>query len=481
MSFRKTEQAFHDFGGGTTVATRCRIAGMLSVALVSWCALAALLMRNRPDVLVLTFAILWIILPQTFVREMQIAYGVHPATILIFFGLAASILTSCHAIRAAWKNSVKDARCLYAALLVFLMLAGLSQVFAENPYYGLRYAMQQVVAPLAAFAIARCALHAGQGFRDRCLSLILFLAAVEAILALIQNAAHQYLPFEAYFRQEYWYVPTWTRYGGSFDHPLILGLFLTIAMWTLWYVPWVTGRLGLAALYLAGISVTESRTALVVSVVGLVAMVAFAPISEPDIGPMGFRLAPLKRLASLIVVAIALLGAWNILLGSDVVQRFISDDSGSTAGRQVAIGIFFEHMKQFLVLGGGSATSKVFAVQHGSEQSFENQFMSYTVDYGLLAALFYFGVQVVIVARSFLQKPEHRDGSRFLSLTALVAVVMTQSFSSQQSASAMLLWLVLALASGPTAGRFLSTRESQASSSAAHVATGVRLSRRPSA
>ena len=191
-------------------------------------------------------------------------------------------------------------------------------------------------------------------------------------------------------------------------------------------------------------------------------------------------MAPLQRLASIIAVAIAVLAAWNIVLGSDVVQRFISRDGGSAKDRQFAYSIFFEHVKEFLVLGGGSASSKDFALQHGSQLSFENPFMSYAFEYGLLAALFYFGVQVVIVARSLLQQPERRDGSRFLSLTALVAVVITQSFSSQQGASAMLLWLVLALASGPAAGQFLSTRELQAPSGTAQVDTGV-LSRRPSA
>ena len=341
---------------------------------------------------------------------------------------------------------------LYAALLVFLILAGMSQAFAANPGHGVQYAAEQIIAPLAAFAMARCALYAEHNFMHRSLSLILLIAAAEAVLALTQAAAQQWLPFEAYFRQAYATVPSmWTRYGGTLDHPLILGLLLSIAMWSLWIVPWMTVRLGLAALYLTGIGVTESRTAVIASVVGLMVMLVAAPLGKAETDRHMLKTVPLQRLAPLTVVAVAAVWMWNILLGSNAMQRFNSD-GGSARDRQVVYGIFMDHMTEFFAIGGGSASSKDFALEHGSLLSFENPLMSYTVDYGFLAALFYVGVQLAIVARSFMHRPERRRGSIFVSLTALVAIVITQSFS-QQAADAMLLWLVLALASGPAAGQ----------------------------
>ena len=65
---------------------------MLSGAILGLCALTALLMRNRPGVLVMAFATLRIVLPDTVVREAALTYRIHPATIVILFGLTASVL-----------------------------------------------------------------------------------------------------------------------------------------------------------------------------------------------------------------------------------------------------------------------------------------------------------------------------------------------------------------------------------------------------
>src|SRR4029078_11539750 len=89
-----------------------------------------------------------------------------------------------------------------------------------------------------------------------------------------------------------------------------------------------------------------------------------APLPAPDTGRSASRSAPFKRLASIIVVAIAVFGTWSILIGSDVVQRVMADD-GSAAQRKVAYGIFFEHMNEFFILGGGSETSGALPLQLG--------------------------------------------------------------------------------------------------------------------
>jgi hypothetical protein len=382
------------------------------------------------------------------VREAHITWGIHPATFLILIGLAASILTSSRAIVAAWKSSAESAWVVYALLLIFLGLVVLSQAFSEHPFRGLQYVLEQIIAPLAAFLTARCALYAGQNFRKQSLSLILSLAAAEAILALVQRAIQEWIPYEVFIRQQYWYKPgIEDRYGGTLDHSLVLGLLLCVAIWSLWYVPYASARLGLAALYLAGIGVTQSRTALLVGIAGFVVILAVAPLPTSQTGQSASRMAPLQRLLSIVVVAIAVVGTWSIVAESTVVQRVITDD-GSTAGREVAYGVFFEHINEFLILGGGSASAKTFAAEHGSPLSFENPIMVYTADFGLVAALVYFGVQLAIAARAFSQA-ERRDGATFLALTAVVTIGVTQSFSSlaTQSASAMLLWWVLALAS----------------------------------
>jgi hypothetical protein len=415
------------------------------------CAVAAIILRNRPDIIVLGYATLWILIPHV-VTSTYIDFGLHPATFFVVFGLATTILTSSQAIRAAWSESVVSAWGVYAALLAFLVLAGLSQAFADNVFRGLPIALEQIVAPLAAFALARCALFAGQNLVRRSLWLILLLAAAEAILALAQRAIHRWIPFEAYYSQQFVDASgKWERYGGTLDHPLALGLLLAIATWCLWVVPWAGIRLGLGVLFLAGIAMTQSRTGLVIAVVGFVVIVAFAPLHASRDVQSASHLTILRRAAPIAVVPIITFLLWRYLIEADIVQRLLAGDGSDTA-RQSADTVFFDNVHELLIWGGGSSSNFVFAQQHGSSVSFENPFMQYTADFGMLAALLYFGAQLAIAVRAFLLR-QGDDGSRFLAMTAVVVIVGTQAFSSiaAPGAAAMLLWLMLALASGPNA------------------------------
>lgn len=423
-------------------------AWVLSALVMGVCAIAAIALRNRPDVIVLVYTTLWILIPHV-VTSFYIDFGIHPATFFVLFGLATTILTSSQAIRDAWSESVVSAWGVYAALTAFLVLAGLSQAFADNIFRGLPIALEQIIAPLAAFAVARCALFAGQNLLRRSLWLILLLAAAEAILALAQRAIHRWIPFEAFYSQQFVDASgRWERYGGTLDHPLALGLLLAIATWCLWVVPWAGIRLGLGVLFLAGIGMTQSRTGLVIAVAGFVVIVAFAPLSTSRDIQSSPHLAFLRRATPIAVVSIFAFFLWRYVVEADIIQRLLAGD-GSDTSRQSAYSVFFDNLHELLFWGGGSSSNFIFAQQHGSPVSFENPFMQYTADFGMLAALLYFGAQLTIAVRAFLVR-QGVDSSRLLAMTAMVAIAGTQAFSSLAApgATAMLLWFILALASG---------------------------------
>jgi hypothetical protein len=430
---------------------------VISALVVILCAMGAFLLRNRPDILVLSYAALWIILPPVYVDTAHIAFRIHPAIFLILFGFGTTAIMSSSVIRTAWKDSVEAAWGIYGVLLAFLALAALSQVFSANVFGGLTILLGQILAPLAAFGMVRCSVYAGQRIRHLSLSLILGMAAAESILALVQSADHEWWPLAALYQGVNWHE----RYGGTLNHPLVLGLFLSVAVWCLWYVPKLSVRLGLAALFLAGINVTGARTALIIGIAGLVVTLALAPLPASNDDRSASQVAFLRRLVSIAAVAIGALLTWDALVGSNVVHRFISTDDESARLRRVAYGVFFEHVHGFLIYGGGTASNFDYAREHGSPLSFENPIMQYTVDFGLLAALLFFGVQAVIAVRAF-RHQKGPDGSIFLAMTAVAAIVVTQGGSSlaTNDASAMLLWLVLALASAPSARDPWPARES---------------------
>ncbi|MBJ7336719.1 O-antigen ligase family protein [Mycolicibacterium sp.] len=420
---------------------------MLSILAVGVCAIAALVLRNRPDYIVLLYVTLWILIPHTVV----IAYnsvGLHPATLLALSGLATTLLMSSQQIRDAWRASVEAAWGIYAALFAFLVLASLSQAFSDSVLRGIPIALDQIVAPLAIFAIARCAVASGMDLLRRSLWLMLFIAAIESILALVQRAIQQWIPYDAYYTQKFLDASgKWERYGGTFDHPLGLGLLLCLAMWCLWVVPWASVRLGFAALFLAGIASTQSRTGLIIAIAGLVAIMAFAPLRAVRKGQPSEGATFLRRIASFIAIATVALVSWRILIDLNITHRLMAGD-GSIEVRQAAYRVFFDNANDLLLWGGGSSSNYTFAQQHGSPASFENPFMAYTADFGMLAALLYFGTQLAIAVRALIYR-RVGDGSGFVAITAVVAIVGTQAFSSLAApgASAMLLWWILALAS----------------------------------
>ena len=339
---------------------------------------------------------------------------------------------------------------IYGALLAFLAFAALSQLFSQNIFRGLTIFLAQIVAPLAAFAMLRCAIYAGLRIKHLSLCLILIMAVAESILALVQLSLHEWWPFQVLYHGANWHE----RYGGTLNHPLVLGMFLAVAMWCLWYIPKASVRLALAALFLAGINAAQARSALIIGIVGFFVVLAVAPLSASG-GRSTSHVAFLRRLASIAAIAIGALLTWDELVGSNVVRRFISTNSAddeSAVLRRVAYGVFFEHLHEFLMYGGGTASNFDYAREHGSRLSFENPIMAYTADFGLLAALLFFGVQAVIAVRAF-RYQKGPDGSIFLAMTAVAVIALTQggSFVASNDASAMLLWLVLGLASAPSA------------------------------
>jgi hypothetical protein len=220
------------------------------------------------------------------------------------------------------------------------------------------------------------------------------------------------------------------RWMGTFDHPLVLSLFLVVALFLLAGLRRWQAIAPLALLLLAGLTVTQSRVGLAVGVLGVVHTI------------VRVRMASAARLAMLALVGIGVLSALDAGLGGSVLSR-LSDDQGSSEARAIASAYFFNHVGEYLWFGQGIDASFSVSQSAGLETSFESAIMMYTIDLGAAVTLVYFGTMLLIALR-----PRGRAHPRGVMAAALAAVFVPQSFSalSGNSAAPMTVWLALALA-----------------------------------
>lgn len=397
----------------------------MTIAAAAVVAVLCVMLRNRPDLLASISIAVAIAFPYRLFSQVFVFGTIHPAAIIAIGGIVVVTLFHPHQVSAG----VADNIFVNLALAVFVASVAIA-TFAVGGGSGVAYFVDQIVTPLALFALCSAAAtlvtDAGRWLKRT----VFAMAVLEALLTIAQFVAGVPFPFVAVTLSEQSSESTsLVRWNGTLDHPLALGLLLATAIYMLPFVRRLTIRVAFGALFLVAILAAQSRTALLAGLFGLVIVVLLS------------RAGVIER-AFWIVAILATSGALFALVQTlPIYQRFLND-RGSGLARTDAYASFADQVLNFLWLGGGANAAGQAAAQSGLTTSFENPFIIFAINFGLVGALAYFGAQAMMIIRGFTSL---RD--RWLLAPALVAAILVQTYSSlaTESAAAMILWGTIGL------------------------------------
>lgn len=388
----------------------------------------ALVLRRRPVHLVCLALALWFAVPAiaaklvTGIGSGPIAF--HPSTWLLLLTAVVQLLINTETMVAAL------ARHVHVFLAVFVFLAGALLTSQALGTGGTRLMGDQVVGPVLAFWLV---VAFGTG-RAALLTLVrntvLVVVAVECLLSIVQFGVGNIIVFSAQYESLYWFNPLrFTRWMGSTDSPLVFSLAVSAAAPLTMGVRNGTLRFGLLMLFLVGTVITQSRTGVAVMAVVLIYVIVRAAMGV---------LTRLMYVILLIIAGVALVGS-SIVSG---LTTRLSNDTGSSEARGLALRWFMDHWTDYLVLGQGLTSSYRIALEAGLQTSLESSVLMYAVDAGVLLAVVYFGSQIVLLAR-------HARYSTVpgLAVAALIGLLLQHTFSGVASSSlvGVLTWTLLGL------------------------------------
>ena len=352
------------------------------------------------------------------------ALSMHAASWLIFAVFTVRLLHDPVSLRRVLGREF-----FFFMVLALVVLAAFLASRSSPDGGGMVLLVDQILAPVLFFLILLSAALDDPDLVTALRTMLLTLVAATCVIALIQWLTHSVLFYEEGFLTQYWFNPETDRWMGTLDQPLALSLAICVA------APLVAGlkhnllQALLLLLMITGVLVTQSRVGLFVVGFSVVAVVLFA------------KRRVWVKIVFLVVLSVA---TWFIVqspLVAGVAER-LEDDTGSAEARARALEYFVAHWSDYFIAGQGIGASYKVAVQGGLQTSFENPLVMYSIDFGILFALLYFGVMVYLVLK---HAPRHHF--RGLTLAGLLAVVVPQTYSSlaTRSAAAILIWTVFAM------------------------------------
>lgn len=316
------------------------------------------------------------------------------------------------------------------AAVAFFLVAALVFTGLSGTSNGLALIINQAAAPFAFFVLVRMRGAEDPGSVRWLSRLFVLIAAGEAVLAVAVRSGVTSQPFDEFLQTFPWYLAGTTRALGTTDHPLVLGAVMVIAIPLAVTFRRVWVQVVLIGLLVVGIFATESRTSL-----GLAAI---------TIGLVVFRSSMNRRSRVLLLVgtatAVAMLAVSSLSAG--VADR-LADDGGSSSARVDAWRAGFGLSGSHFFSGDGTGANAGAAFYAGLGTTFENPFLMYLVDYGLVATVAYFAalIYTALVVR----------GKRVVPTSVYavgVGIVSTLSFSSVATINNLggILWFSVALA-----------------------------------
>ena len=319
----------------------------------------------------------------------------------------------------------------YLTLVLAMVLFLVSQITSKG-WVSTSYFVNQLITPLCLFWIARVAIVKNgikviQLFRN----LLLGLATIEFLVVLSVSTKIIRQPYLEFLSLQSWYTQSFSaRQLGTFDHPLVLSVLFLIAIPLTASLKHVWLQIFIIIFSLGGILLTQSRTALILAIVPLAYLI----------------LRSQTKIILKICLALGLIGALYFVFGANpslaVLERF-SNDGGSTQSRINAYNLAISQIQDFLLLGKGAGTSYGIAEQSGLSISFENPFLMFTVDFGFIGTLLYFGTQLILSISS-------KNAVSGVKLAAFLAFASCQGFSSVTSSNFLVVlpWLLVAMSMG---------------------------------
>lgn len=395
---------------------------------IGLCLTAAFLLRTRPRVLIGAVLCLWMLVPAVGNSLITgVASGplsLHAASWLI---LAIFLIRMLH---DPWSVHAALARhfFLFLTLAVVMAAAFLASATSETGG-GIVLLVDQIMVPVLFCLVLLAEADRAGGLVTMLRTVILTLVALVCVISIAQWLTHSFLFYEFGYSNVYWFGRNSGRWMATLDQPLALSLVISLA------APLVAGlkRAWLQGLMLAlmvvGVLITQSRVGLAALAVTVVATLIFANMR------VWIKAAMLAGAAA----CAAVIMASPLIAG---VAARVVDDSGSAQARSLALEYFLGRWHGYALGGEGIGASYRLATQVGLETSFENPILMYSIDFGVVFALLYFGSMLVMVVRK-----GPRSGYKGVMLAGIMAVVIPQTYSSlaTRSAAGIMVWTVLAM------------------------------------
>ncbi|AZZ51154.1 hypothetical protein [Rathayibacter] len=350
--------------------------------------------------------------------------GIHPASWLALVGIAVQALLHLEeTVRVALRYK------LLIAAGSIMTVAAVLFTFNASGDGGLGLIVNQIVAPFALFILVRIELSRRVSSGLFLARTVVALGAIEAMTAIAVRLGLITQPFDMQLSGYSWYEVPFVRALGTLDHPLALSLLMTMCIALLPSVRSSIAQVSLGIAFLATIFLTESRTGLLLGAVGLLLVMVRRGAS------LGARLAALGAMAGALLVYL------NSTFATGLAEKLV-DDTGSANARTLAVQAILGDWAEYGVVGTGSGSSFDVARSLGLRTSFENPFLMYMVDFGLLSTFVYFGAMTLAV---LWRGARVTPGGQVAGVLVLLAVQTYSSVASNTSAGA-LLWLAVAFA-----------------------------------
>lgn len=270
---------------------------------------------------------------------------------------------------------------------------------------------------------------------------ILVLGLAQATLAIAIWFGTVGQPYRLDFYDQYWFASSVAagRMTATLDHPLVLSLLLVASTCAALSLRRIWVQIALCALLVSGVLVTESRTGLALIGLALVFQIVRSNVTTS------------RRLTLMAVVAVADIALLRSSVSAGVLGR-IANDSGSAGARGDAWSIFAHVLPNYLAVGDGAGSSYGVAAAAGLTTSFESPVIMYTIDFGLVASVAYFGAITTIALSRRCKVPAN---TRLMVICTLAGVLSYSSLATYSAASPIM-WFVLgivALEFSPSARR----------------------------
>lgn len=400
---------------------------MLGLLVVAASLALAVVAVDRLPQLVLLIASLWVVLPA--LASDPYALGpitLHPAAVLTLMVFLVQWLRRPGRMVATIERQPAMSVLLFAVAV----LAPLTSYLVTSATPAMVFGLEQVSCAIMLYTLVGAMLLERPHTMAWLRRWFLVAAAAESLLAVVQMTLGATVFYQKYYSRQYWYTPSFQRWMGTLDHPLVLSLFLCVALPLAASTRRSSIRILVILVIMAGLLATESRTGMIVGAIEVLYL------GTRSVGSWAGRVIVLALVAGMGFYAA------SSSLVSNAISRFTTDDNGSASVRTQTLQWFGQHVGETWWLGDGFGQSFKVASGAGFGTSFENSFVMYSIDMGLVLTVLYFGLMVAATITGL------RSGSvRGLAMAATAAVLVPQTFSalSVRSTCAAVIWMVCAM------------------------------------